>query len=103
MNTTQITRFAGTGLAAFAATCVLSAPADAMNLPGPTVPVRGQHVDTQTDSPARSGAAATSGTPASSGVDWSTLTTGLIAGAGLSGAIVLAGAETRRRRHPHPA
>lgn len=103
-TTTRLTRYAGAGFAAFAATCILSAPASAMNLPGPPVPVHGQSVDTQTHTPAASRSTGTSAAPASSGIDWSTLTTGLLVGAGLSGAIGLAGMQTRRHRHsPNPA
>lgn len=102
-NTHRLVRYAGTGLVTVAATCALSAPAFAMLEPGPQPPpVHGQSFQSA-GSDEVSGSARIRDA-VESGVDWSTLATGGAAGAALTGAVILAGIETRRhRRQPHPA
>ncbi|HET7683682.1 MAG TPA: hypothetical protein VFK34_08460 [Marmoricola sp.] len=108
MNTTtrHLTRYAGAALVAGAAACTFSTPAFAMPEPGvPPLPVHGNSFpataihpgDLTPGTPART-------RPAEPGIDWSTLATGLAGGAALTGIVVVAGAEARRRtRQPHPA
>jgi hypothetical protein len=104
MNTTtlQIAKYAGAGVAGIATSCVLAAPALAMQPPVPDpVPGSGQHHKIFDSLDGRQGPAATppstSGGSASSGIDWSTLAATLGGGAMLAGVAVLGATQVRRR------
>ena len=107
ITTVRIAECAGAGFAGVVTSCVLAAPALAMQSPvNEPVPGTAQHHKIFDSLDGRSGpTATTAGTEATStsgGIDWSTLATALAGGAVLTAAVALGGSQIRRH-HAHPA
>jgi len=100
--TADLAKYAGACIAGIATSCVLAAPALAMQPPVPEpVPGSGEHhkiFDSMEDRYGPAGTApATDVGGTSDGVDWSTLAGALGGGVALAGAAVLGATQIRRR------